>query len=137
MVIKNILYAEDNPDDVIILNIAFRRAKIPAALKCVDDGEDAIAWLKGDGVYSDREKYPLPDALLLDLKMPKKSGFDVLEWLREAGNFNQLAAIVLSSSDDPRDLERATRLGAAKYFRKSATCQELIDYLKSLPDAHS
>ena len=72
MAIKNILYAEDNPDDVIILSIAFRRAKIPAALKCVDDGEDAIAWLKGDGVYSDREKYPLPDALLLDLKDAEK-----------------------------------------------------------------
>jgi CheY-like chemotaxis protein len=137
MAIKNILYAEDNPDDVVILKIALRRAGIRTVLKCVDDGEVAIAWLKGEGVYSDRETYPLPDVLLLDLKMPKKSGFDVLGWLRSSGNFNHLPAIVLSSSDDPRDLERAGKLGVAKYFRKSAACQELIQYLNSWPDSHA
>jgi CheY-like chemotaxis protein len=137
MTIKNILYAEDNPDDVMILKIAFRRAGISASLNCVDDGEDAIAWLKGEGAHAEREQYPRPDVLILDLKMPKKSGFDVLEWLRSSDNFKDLPAIILSSSDDPRDLERASKLGATKYFKKTATCQEVIQYLQSLPGAHS
>jgi CheY-like chemotaxis protein len=137
MAIKNILYAEDNPDDVVIIKIAFRRAGLSSSLKSVDDGEDAIAWLKGAGVYADREQYPLPDVLILDLKMPKKSGFDVLEWLRGQSNHQDLPAIVLSSSDDPRDIERVAKLGATKYFKKSATCQEVIQYLKSLPGANS
>jgi CheY-like chemotaxis protein len=133
MVIKNILYAEDNPDDVVIFKIAFRRAGLSASLKCVDDGEDAIAWLKGEGIYADREHYPLPDVLMLDLKMPKKSGFDVLQWLQNPDSRQSLRAIVLSSSDDPRDIERAAQLGATKYFKKTATCQEVIQYLKSFP----
>jgi CheY-like chemotaxis protein len=131
MTIKNILYAEDNPDDVMILKIAFRRAGISTSLRCVDDGELAIAWLKGEGVYADREQYPLPDVLILDLKMPKKTGFDVLEWLRGSNNLEDLPAIILSSSDDPRDMERAAKLAATKYFKKTATCQEVIQYLKS------
>src|ERR1700744_2327041 len=98
MAVKNILYAEDNPDDVVIIKIAFRRGGVSAALGCVDDGEDAIAWLNGDGIYADRNQYPLPDVLILDLKMPKKSGFDVLEWLRRESGQQALPALVLCSS---------------------------------------
>lgn len=135
MTVKNILYAEDNPDDVIILKISFKRAGLNPTLNCVDDGEDAIAWLNGNGIYADRAAYPLPDILILDLKMPKKSGFDVIEWLRNSNKFGTLPTVILSSSDDPRDIERASRLGVTKYFKKSATCQEVIQYLKSLQDA--
>ncbi len=134
---KNILYAEDDPDDVVIINIAFRRAGFSSSLACVDDGEGAIAWLKGEGVYADRSQYPLPDLLILDLKMPKKSGFDVLEWLRNSDGVKNLPTIVLSSSDDPRDMERASKLGATRYFKKSATCQNVIEYLRSFPNASS
>src|ERR1700743_3315837 len=119
MAFKNILYAEDNPDDVVIFKIALRRSGLSPMLNCVDDGEDAIAWLKADGVYADRTQHPLPDVLILDLKMPKKSGFDVLEWLQTSDSFKNLPTIILSSSDDPRDLDRASKLGVTKYFKKS------------------
>jgi CheY-like chemotaxis protein len=130
---KNILYAEDNPDDVFILKLAFKRAGITQMVRSIDDGEDAIAWLRGEGDFANRQQYPLPDLLLLDLKMPRKSGFDVLEWLAESREFQHLPTIILSSSDDPRDLKRAAELGATKYFKKSALCKDVIQYLKTLP----
>jgi CheY-like chemotaxis protein len=131
MDVKNILYAEDNPDDAVILKIVFRRAGLPQLVSCVDDGEDAIEWIGGTGKFADRERYPFPDLLLLDLKMPRKSGFDVLEWLRDSEPFGHLPVVILSSSDDPRDITRAAGLGVTKYFKKSASCSELIQYLKA------
>ena len=131
MEIKNILYAEDNPDDAVILKMVFQRAGLPHQVSCVEDGEEAIDWLSGADGFADREQCPFPDLLLLDLKMPRKSGFDVLEWLKKSDKLAHLPVVVLSSSDDPRDLKRASQLGAAKYFKKSASCEELIEYLKS------
>jgi CheY-like chemotaxis protein len=127
---KNILYAEDDPDDVAIFKMAFKRATLPHVLQCVDDGEVAISWLSGEGDYGNREKYPLPDILILDLKMPKKTGLDVLEWVRQVKEFELLPVIILSSSDDPGDVQRAYQLGATTYFVKSASCQEVIQYLR-------
>jgi CheY-like chemotaxis protein len=127
---KNILYAEDNPDDVVIFKMAFKRATLPHALRCVDDGEDAIAWLAGEGQFANRAEYPLPDILILDLKMPRRGGFDVLEWARQSKEFQHLPVIILSSSDDPGDVKRAYDLGVTTYFVKSATCQDVIQYLR-------
>lgn len=130
---RNILYAEDDPDDVVIFKMAFKRATLPHVLHCVDDGEAAIGWLNGEGDYADREKYPLPDVLILDLKMPKRTGFDVLEWARKSSQFATLQVIVRSSSDDPQDVKRAYELGASTYFVKSASAQDVIQYLRLLP----
>ncbi|HEX3801019.1 MAG TPA: response regulator [Verrucomicrobiae bacterium] len=129
---KIILYAEDNPDDMLILKMAFKRAGFAHALHCVDDGQEAICWLRGDNRYADRKKYPLPDLLILDLKMPKKSGFDVLEWLKEKDELKHLPVVVLSSSDDARDLKRTAALGVTKYLQKSALCEEVIGFLKTV-----
>jgi CheY-like chemotaxis protein len=128
---KEVLYAEDSPDDVIIFELALKRASLPLHLHQVHDGEEAIAWLCGDGHFADRTKYPLPDILILDLKMPRKSGFDVLEWLRESKRFERMPVVILSSSDDPRDLKRAEELGVTKYFRKSADSEDVIAFLGS------
>jgi CheY-like chemotaxis protein len=127
---KNILYAEDDPDDVVIFKMAFKRATLPHSLRCLDDGEAAIAWLNGQGEFANREQYPLPDILILDLKMPRKTGFDVLEWVRQSKEFVKLPVIILSSSDDPRDVKRAYDLGATTYFVKSASSQDVIQYLR-------
>jgi len=129
---KKILYAEDNEDDAFILQLAVKRAQVPHKLYCADDGEVVISWLKGEGDYANREKYPLPDLLILDLKMPRMSGFDVLEWLRENPTFHALPVVVMSSSDDPSDIKRSGELGAAKYVKKSATCEEIIEHMKTL-----
>jgi CheY-like chemotaxis protein len=131
MAVKRILYAEDNPDDVMILKLALKRAGVSQPMWVVDDGEMAIEYLGGEGKYGDREQFPPPDLLVLDLKMPKKSGFDVLQWLRDYKRFENLLVVVLSSSDDPRDMTRAAELGVTRYFKKSASCQDVVAFLKS------
>jgi CheY-like chemotaxis protein len=127
---KNVLYAEDDPNDVFMFSRAFKRATLPAELHTVHDGEEAIDWLDGNGKYADREKFPLPDILILDLKMPKKSGFDVLEWARSKKEFQKLPVVILSSSDVPDDVQRAYRSGAMTYFVKSPAFQDVIHYLR-------
>src|ERR1051326_8590666 len=79
---KRVLIAEDDPSDVFLLKRAFALAQIPATLHFVRDGQEAIDYLEGEAAYNDRTAYPLPDLMLLDLKMPKLNGFDVLSWLR-------------------------------------------------------
>ena len=130
---KNILYAEDDPNDVVIFKMAFKRATLPHSLYIVDDGQAAIDWLSGQGIYGDRENHPLPDVLILDLKMPRKSGFDVLEWCRGHKEFEKLRIFVLSSSDEPSDVKKAYALGVKTYFVKSATYSDVIQYLRLLP----
>ena len=129
---KIILYAEDNPDDVLIFQRVFRKATLPHTLYCVDDGEAAIEWLTGGGLYSDRQRYPVPDILLLDLKMPRKGGMEVLEWVRGSEKFKVIPVLILSSSDDPTDVKRAYSLGATTYFVKSAASQDVVQYLRLL-----
>jgi CheY-like chemotaxis protein len=127
---KNILYAEDDPNDLMIFQMRFNRATLPHSLYKVEDGQSAIDWLAGAGKFADREKFPLPDVLILDLKMPKKSGFDVLTWVRSKPEFEPVRVIILSSSDDPTDVKRAYHLGATSYFVKSVSFDELIQYLR-------
>lgn len=129
---KVILLAEDNPDDAFVFRMMCRRAALPHTLHIVDDGQQAIDWLCGKEKYADREKFPMPDLVLLDLKMPVKNGFDVLEWLRAQKDLQTLDVTVLSSSDDPRDVKRADALGVKKFFVKSASLQDVIQYLRSI-----
>jgi DNA-binding response OmpR family regulator len=127
---QTILYAEDQADDAIIFKMAFKRATLPQRIFIVDDGQAAIDWLSGKGQYGDRDKHPLPDILILDLKMPKKSGFDVLQWVRAQDQFQTLPVIILSSSDYESDVQKAYSLGATTYFVKSASYQDVIQYLR-------
>ncbi|MDB6027483.1 MAG: response regulator [Verrucomicrobiales bacterium] len=129
MVPKVILLAEDNPDDAFIFQTMFKRARLPHLLHRVEDGQEAIVWLSGEGKYANRDQYPLPGLLLLDLKMPIKTGFEVMEWLRTQKQFKALPIVILSSSEETADVKRATELGAAKYFLKSTTFQDVIQYL--------
>src|SRR5580765_2760140 len=99
---KTILVAEDNPDDAFLLKRAFAQAGINVRLDFVQDGEQVIHYLKGENGYGDREAHPFPVLLLLDLKMPRLDGFDVLEWLRQQpGGLKRLLVTVLTSSDQP------------------------------------
>ena len=127
---ENILVAEDNPDDASIFKLMYKRAMLPHALHFVEDGQQVIDWLSGADGYSDRAKYPIPDRVLLDLKMPVKDGFEALEWIRGEKAFKNLPVIVLSSSDDQRDIKRAYELGATTYFVKSPQLKDVLQYLK-------
>src|ERR1700712_2205585 len=95
---QTILLVDDNEDNIFLLRAAFEMAKCSNPLQAVYDGEDAIAYLKGEGPYSDRNLFPLPGVMLLDLSMPKKSGFDVLAWVRAQPGLRRLAIVVLSAS---------------------------------------
>jgi CheY-like chemotaxis protein len=127
---KIILLAEDNPDDVLIFQIAFRRAVLPYDIYVVRDGEQVIEYLTGHNQYADRHRFPLPDVLVLDLKMPIRSGFEVLEWLRDKPPFKDLEVMILSSSDDTRDIGKAASLGVNKYFVKSPRLLDVMQHLR-------
>jgi CheY-like chemotaxis protein len=128
---KIILLAEDNPDDVLIFQIAFRRAVLPYDIYVVRDGEQVIEYLTGSGQYADRNQFPLPNVLVLDLKMPIRSGFEVLEWLREQPEFEKLQVVILSSSDDSRDVGKASDLGVKTYFIKSPRLLDIMQHLRA------
>src|ERR1051326_1934837 len=110
-----ILFAEDDPDDVVFMRRALQKAGLRYNLVHVPNGEVAVDYLHGDGPYRDRAQYPFPDLLLLDLKMPMMDGFDVLAWLREQPRAKELPVVVLSGSNQDRDIELAREMGAADY----------------------
>lgn len=113
-----ILLAEDRDDDILLVRRSFSRANISNPLQVVRDGEEAISYLKGEGKYSHREEYPLPDLLLLDLKMPKKDGFEVIRWIRCRAALAALRIIVLTSCESLRDVNLAYKLGANSFLVK-------------------
>jgi CheY-like chemotaxis protein len=127
---KRVLIAEDDPTDIFLLQRAFAVAEVPAILHVVRDGQEAIDYLEGEASYGDRQAHPLPDLLLLDLKMPKLNGFDVLSWLKRQPGLKRLLVTVLTSSDQPQDINRAYDLGANSYLLKPHSSQELSDLVK-------
>jgi CheY-like chemotaxis protein len=127
---KKVLIAEDDPGDVFLLQRAFSTAQVPASLHFVRDGQEAIDYLEGDSAFSDRETYPLPDLMLLDLKMPRLNGFDVLSRLRQQPGLKRLLVTILTSSDEPQDINRAYDLGANSYLLKPHSSNELSELVK-------
>ena len=127
-----VLLAEDNENDVLMFRRAARRANFNQPLQIVSNGEDAIAYLKGEGKYEDRAKYPLPALVVLDLKMPRKNGFDVLEWMRAQAALDTMQVVVLSSSDEIRDINRAYELGANSFLVKPMSFDEFVGMLEAL-----
>jgi len=119
-----ILLAEDEEDYVLLIQRAFAQAKIPNPLHVVWNGQEAISYLKGDGKYSNRGEYPLPDLFLLDLKMPRVNGFEVLKWVREQPGLAPLRVLVLTSSDQIRDVNEAYKLGANSFLVKPMDFQD-------------
>src|SRR5215510_2270454 len=115
---KKVLVADDEPTDVFLLQRAFAKARVTISLHVVRDGWTAIAYLKGEAPYSDRNAHPLPDLMLLDLKMPGLNGFEVLTWLRKQPGLKRLPVIVLTSSNLASDINRAYEMGANSYLVK-------------------
>jgi CheY-like chemotaxis protein len=114
----NILLVEDDPNDAVLLERAFRRAGLLYPLNVVTDGDQAVDFLQGAGKFKDRIKYPLPDLMLLDLKLPRRSGHEVLKWLRSRPGLRRLPVIVLTSSSEPTDIVAAYDEGTNSYLVK-------------------
>jgi len=113
-----ILLVEDREDDVLLIKRAFEKAGIPQPVNVVRDGEEAKEYLAGQGRFSNRAEHPLPWLVLLDLKMPKVDGFQVLTWLRGVPELRAMIVVVLTSSEAVRDVNEAYRLGANSFLVK-------------------
>ncbi len=132
MKIDTILAVEDDPGDVFMLERAVKRAGIANPLVVVRDGEAAVEYLAGNGIYADREKYPLPTVMLLDLKLPRRSGLEVLAWLRDQPGLKRLRVVVLTSSRESPDVNRAYELGVSSYLVKPVDMASLVERLAAL-----
>jgi len=128
---RALLLVEDSEDDVFIMKRALKEAGIVNPLHLVEDGQKAIDYLSGAGEFSDRKKFPLPAVVFLDLKLPLKSGHDVLAWIRQQKDLASTVVIVLTSSEEPGDLSRAYQLGANSYLVKPPSAAQLIEMAKA------
>jgi CheY-like chemotaxis protein len=129
-----ILVAEDDDDYVLLIKQVFARAHIPNPIHVVWNGEEAISYLKGEGKYSNREEYPLPDIFLLDLKMPRVNGMEVLKWVREQPSLASLRILVLTSSDRIRDVNEAYQLGANSFLVKPLDFRDFTHLSRLIAD---
>jgi CheY-like chemotaxis protein len=127
-----ILHVEDDSNDVLLLQHACRKAGIGFDLQSVTDGEEAIAYLRGADKFADREHYPSPKLILLDLKMPRMSGFEVLDWMRREDTLRRLPVVVLTSSNHDADVKRAYDLGANSYLVKPVGFDGLVELVKAV-----
>jgi CheY-like chemotaxis protein len=129
---RTLLLADDSADDLALMRMAFKHAHCGHPLQEVRNGEEAIAYLKGEGAYNDRKKFPLPVAMLLDLNMPKKNGYEVLTWVRAQPPLKRLPIFILTASMRNEDMERAFYLGATSYLVKPSTLESLETMIQCL-----
>ncbi len=129
---RTILVVEDIDDDVFFLKRALRDAGITNPLQVVADGQQALEYFDGKGAYADREKYPLPFLVLLDLKLPYVMGLDVLKWIRQRRALDGTLVVVLTSSQQDSDLKATYRLGGNSYLIKPPTREKLQELVKTL-----
>jgi len=131
---QTVLYVEDSADDFVLFKLASNRCGTPFSLQRAADGEEAIAYLRGAGAFADREEHPFPDLVLLDLRMPRLDGFEVLHWIRANPGTKTLPVVVLAGSSFRADIRRALELGANSYAAKPAKFEELQVLIDQIAD---
>ena len=125
-----ILVADDDENDRTLIRLAISRNTIPVEIREVHDGAEVVAYLQGEGKYSDREKYPFPEMLLVDLKMPRMDGLGVLQWLEAHPECAFLPVVMLSGSGAEKDILEAYRRGVKAYFVKPSDLNELTEIVR-------
>ncbi len=127
-----LLVVEDNKDDVLLLRRAFQQAKVLNPVHIATGGEEAIAYLGGMGKYANRVEFPLPSLVLLDIKMPRIDGFEVLRWIRTQPGLSSLRVIMLTSSNQMRDVNTAYQLGANSFLIKPVDFERFVEISQAL-----
>jgi CheY-like chemotaxis protein len=130
--LPTVLHVEDQKSDRLLIALAFKRNGLMVNLHGAEDGEKALEYLEGLGIYANREEHPFPDLVLLDLKLPRKCGLEVLAWIRSQPNLGNLPVIILSSSDQKVDREQARVAGATGYFCKPVSLTPLKEIIKEI-----
>ena len=134
MNLRPVLYAEDEENDAFFLRRAFKTVEIPNPLIVVNDGQKAINYCQGEGDYTNRDEYPSPCLILLDLNMPKRSGINVLDWIRKESSMPTVPVIILTSSLQDSDIDLAYGHGANAYLVKPYKPDELIGMSQSIKE---
>jgi CheY-like chemotaxis protein len=129
-----VLYAEDDENDSFLIQRAFKQEEVRHPLVIVPDGQAAVDYLTGAGEYANRTQHPVPCLILLDLKMPGKSGLEVLEWIRQHPDIPLVPVVMLTSSDQESDIHRAYLLGANGYLVKPNKPEEILAMTKAIKD---
>lgn len=127
-----VLHVEDNLGDKELLEHASQAAPIKWNLQWVEDGQAAVDYLSAAGPFADRQQFPMPSLVLLDLKMPRKNGFEVLEWLRRQDSIKWLPVVMFTASNSPKDTRRAFELGANSLLVKPTAYRDLIAYAQGI-----
>jgi CheY-like chemotaxis protein len=130
--LATVLLVEDNDDDADLILYAFEKAGIANPVTRVADGDEAVAYFEGGGRFADRARHPLPALVLLDLKLPRRSGFEVLEHIRQHGRARHTPVVVLTSSNQGEDIRRAYELCANSYLVKPVSRDSLLDMVRAL-----
>ena len=129
---STVLLVEDNLDDVLLTRRAFRKAGIASALQVAGDGDEAVAYIAGEGAFADRQAHPLPSLVLLDWKLPRRSGREVLQWVRAQECFTALPVVVLTTSREQEDIDQAYSAGANSYIQKPVLLEKLAELSERL-----
>lgn len=127
-----ILAVEDNPDDLFLLESAIEKADLKGQVQIVRDGVEATEYLEGVGRYADRLLFKKASLVLLDLKLPRKSGMEVLAWMRDRSESERVPVIVLTASNNEQDVRQAYDLGAFSYHVKSIGFNELFALVRNI-----
>jgi CheY-like chemotaxis protein len=127
-----VLIVEDNPNDQALMTLAIAEARSPFEYVFVPDGQDALDWLSRSGAYADRDDEARPALILLDLKLHRLSGLDVLEALGRKPQGRQVPVVVLTTSEMPSDIQRAYELGAHAFVRKPMGFPALVELVEAI-----
>jgi CheY-like chemotaxis protein len=130
--VRALLLVEDDPNDVYFFRLGLEKAGLAGGLQVAQDGEEAVDYIDGRGRYENRTLHPLPALIVLDLKLPKKGGLEVLRWLREESRLKEIPVIILTSSKQPNDVATAGTLGVTAYQIKPADFLETRDLVRSI-----
>ena len=129
-----VLYVEDEEMDRFFMERAFKNEGVGPSLRMVDHGRAAIDYLEGKGDYADRQRYPLPAVVLLDLNLPEVHGFEVLQWIRAHPQYRALPVVIFSSSEREEDQARAKQLGADEFVKKPGSALSFQDVVRRLQE---